>query len=89
MKISVAGAGAFGSSIASVYAKGGHSVKLYSPTNFKELNATRTPKKLGHIKLPKEVDIISSLKKLKKASVYFWQYQHKIWQFFVKIIIPF
>ena len=67
MKISVAGAGAFGSSIASVYAKGGHSVKLYSPTNFKELNATRTPKKLGHIILPKEVDIFSSLKKTEES----------------------
>lgn len=51
MKISVAGAGAFGSSIASVYAKGGHSVKLYSPTNFKELNATRTPKKAWSYKV--------------------------------------
>ena len=34
MKISIVGAGAFGSAIASIFAKGGHSVKLFSPTNF-------------------------------------------------------
>ena len=58
MKISIAGAGAFGSAIASVFAKGGHSTKLFSPTNFKELSATRVPRKLSNIKLPAEVDSI-------------------------------
>ena len=51
MKISIAGAGALGSAIASVFAKGGHSIKLFSPTNFKELCATRVPRKLDNIKL--------------------------------------
>ena len=63
MKVCIVGAGAFGSAIASVFAKGGHSAKLFSPTNFKELSVTRVPKKLGNIKLPKEIDIISSIEK--------------------------
>ena len=56
MKISIAGAGAFGSAIASVFANGGHSTKLFSPTNYRELCATRVPRKLGNIKLPAEID---------------------------------
>ena len=71
MKISIAGAGAFGSAIASVFAKGGHSTKLFSPTNFKELCATRVPRKLGNIKLPAEIDIVSSLKKTEKNEYLF------------------
>ena len=63
MKICIAGAGAFGSAIASVFAKGGHSTKLFSPTNFEELSVTRVPRKLSKIKLPDEVDIVSSLEK--------------------------
>ena len=71
MKISIAGAGAFGSAIASVFAKGGHSTKLFSPTNFKELCATRVPRKLGNIKLPAEIDIVSSLEKNEKNEYLF------------------
>jgi len=71
MKISIAGAGAFGSAIASVFAKGGHSIKLFSPTNFKELCATRVPRKLGNIKLPAEIDIVSSLEKNEKNEYLF------------------
>ena len=71
MKISIAGAGAFGSAIASVFAKGGHSTKLFSPTNFKELCATRVPRKLGNIKLPAEIDIVSSLEKAEKNEYLF------------------
>ena len=71
MKISIAGAGAFGSAIASVFAKGGHSIKLFSPTNFKELCATRVPRKLGNIKLPVEIDIVSSLEKNEKNEYLF------------------
>ena len=71
MKISIAGAGAFGSAIASVFAKGGHSIKLFSPTNFKELCATRVPRKLGKIKLPAEIDIVSSLEKNEKNEYLF------------------
>ena len=71
MKISIAGAGAFGSAIASVFAEGGHSTKLFSPTNFKELCATRVPRKLGHIKLPAEIDIVSSLEKNEKNEYLF------------------
>ena len=71
MKISIAGAGAFGSAIASVFAKGGHSTKLFSPTNFKELCATRVPRKLGNIKLPAEIDIVSSLEKTEKNEYLF------------------
>jgi len=71
MKISIAGAGAFGSAIASVFAKGGHSTKLFSPTNFKELCATRVPRKLGNIKLPAEIDIVSSLAKTEKNEYLF------------------
>ena len=71
MKISIAGAGAFGSAIASVFAKGGHSIKLFSPTNFKELCATRVPRKLGNIKLPAEIDIVNSLEKNKKNEYLF------------------
>jgi len=71
MKISIAGAGAFGSAIASVFAKGGHSIKLFSPTNFKELCATRIPRKLGNIKLPAEIDIVSSLEKNEKNEYLF------------------
>ena len=63
MKISIVGAGAFGSAIASVFAKGGHSVKLFSPTNFEELSTTRMSRKLGNIKLPEEIDIINSIEK--------------------------
>ena len=71
MKISIAGAGAFGSAIASVFAKGGHSTKLFSPTNFKELCATRVPRKLGNIKLPAEIDIVNSLEKTEKNEYLF------------------
>mgnify|MGYP001422325540 FL=1 len=71
MKISIAGAGAFGSAIASVFAKGGHSIKLFSPTNFKELCATRVPRKLGNIKLPAEIDIVNSLEKTEKNEYLF------------------
>ena len=71
MKISIAGAGAFGSAIASVFAKGGHSIKLFSPTNFKELCATRVSRKLGNIKLPAEIDIVSSLEKNEKNDYLF------------------
>ena len=71
MKISIAGAGAFGSAIASVFAKGGHSIKLFSPTNFKELCATRVPRKLDNIKLPVEIDIVSSLEKNEKNEYLF------------------
>ena len=71
MKISIAGAGAFGSAIASVFAKGGHSIKLFSPTNFKELCATRVSRKLGNIKLPAEIDIVSSLEKNEKNEYLF------------------
>ena len=71
MKISIAGAGAFGSAIASVFAKGGHSTKLFSPTNFKELCATRVPRKLDNIKLPAEIDIVSSLEKNEKNEYLF------------------
>ena len=71
MKISIAGAGAFGSAIASVFAKGGHSTKLFSPTNFKELCATRVPRKLDNIKLPVEIDIVSSLEKNEKNEYLF------------------
>ena len=71
MKISIAGAGAFGSAIASVFAKGGHSTKLFSPTNFKELCATRVPRKLGNIKLPAEIDIVNSLEKAEKNEYLF------------------
>ena len=71
MKISIAGAGAFGSAIASVFAKGGHSTKLFSPTNFKELYATRVPRKLGNIKLPAEIDIVNSLEKTEKNEYLF------------------
>ena len=71
MKISIAGAGAFGSAIASVFAKGGHSIKLFSPTNFKELCATRVPRKLDNIKLPAEIDIVNSLKKTEKNEYLF------------------
>jgi len=71
MKISIAGAGAFGSAIASVFAKGGHSIKLFSPTNFKELCATRVPRNLGNIKLPAEIDIVSSLEKNEKNEYLF------------------
>ena len=71
MKISIAGAGAFGSAIASVFAKGGHSIKLFSPTNFKELCATRVPRKIGNIKLPAEIDIVSSLEKNEKNEYLF------------------
>ena len=71
MKISIAGAGAFGSAIASVFAKGGHSTKLFSPTNFKELCATRVPRKLGNIKLPAEIDIVNSLEKTDKNEYLF------------------
>ena len=71
MKISIAGAGAFGSAIASVFAKGGHSIKLFSPTNFKELCATRVPRKLGNIKLPAEIDVVSSLEKNEKNEYLF------------------
>ena len=71
MKISIAGAGAFGSAIASVFAKGGHSIKLFSPTNFKDLCATRVPRKLGNIKLPAEIDIVSSLEKNEKNEYLF------------------
>ena len=63
MKICIAGAGAFGSAIASVFAKGGYSPKLFSPTNFEELSATRVPRKLSNIKLPDEVEIVSSLER--------------------------
>ena len=71
MKISIAGAGAFGSALASVFAKGGHSIKLFSPTNFKELYATRVPRNLGNIKLPAEIDIVSSLEKNEKNEYLF------------------
>ena len=71
MKISIAGAGAFGSAIASVFAKGGHSTKLFSPTNFKELCATRVPRKLGNIKLTAEIDIVNSLEKTEKNEYLF------------------
>ena len=71
MKISIAGAGAFGSAIASVFAKGGHSTKLFSPTNFKELCATRVPRKLSNIKLPAEIDIVNSLEKTEKNEYLF------------------
>ena len=71
MKISIAGAGAFGSAIASVFVKGGHSTKLFSPTNFKELCATRIPRKLGNIKLPAEIDIVNSLEKTEKNEYLF------------------
>ena len=71
MKISIAGAGAFGSAIASVFARGGHSTKLFSPTNFKELCATRVPRKLGNIKLPAEIDIVNSLEKTEKNEYLF------------------
>ncbi len=71
MKISIAGAGAFGSAIASVFAKGGHSTKLFSPTNFKELCATRVHRKLGNIKLPAEIDIVNSLEKTEKNEYLF------------------
>ena len=71
MKISIAGAGAFGSAIASVFAKGGHSIKLFSPTNFEKLNATRVPRKLGNIKLPAEIDIVNSLEKTEKNEYLF------------------
>jgi glycerol-3-phosphate dehydrogenase (NAD(P)+) len=71
MKISIAGAGAFGSAIASVFAKGGHSTKLFSPTNFKELCATRVPRKLDNIKLPAEIDIVNSLEKTEKNEYLF------------------
>ena len=71
MKISIAGAGAFGSAIASVFAKGGHSIKLFSPTNFKELCATRVPRKLSNIKLPAEIDIVNSLEKTEKNEYLF------------------
>ena len=71
MKISIAGAGAFGSAIASVFAKGGHSTKLFSPTNFKELCATRVPRKLSNIKLPAEINIVNSLEKTDKNEYLF------------------
>ena len=71
MKISIAGAGAFGSAIASVFAKGGHSTKLFSPTNFKELCSKRVPRKLSNIKLPAEIDIVSSLEKNEKNEYLF------------------
>ena len=52
-------------------AKGGHSTKLFSPTNFKELCATRVPRKLDNIKLPAEIDIVSSLEKTEKNEYLF------------------
>ena len=71
MKICIAGAGAFGSAIASVFAKGGYSPKLFSPTNFEELSATRVPRKLSNIKLPDEVEIVSSLERIEKNECLF------------------
>ena len=51
MNITVIGGGAFGAAISSVMAKGGHKITLYSPTNFKQLSATRISKKLSETEL--------------------------------------
>ena len=71
MNITVIGGGAFGAAISSVMAKGGHKITLYSPTNFKQLSATRISKKLSETELHKEINIINSLENTKDCKSVF------------------
>jgi len=71
MNITVIGGGAFGAAISSVMAKGGHKITLYSPTNFKQLSATRIAKKLSEAELHKEINIINSLENTKDCKSVF------------------
>lgn len=71
MNIAVIGGGAFGAAISSVMSKGGHKIKLYSPTNFKQLSSTRISKALSETELHKEIDIINSLEKAKECKSVF------------------